>query len=856
VRALTKALRFTDWPVRRKLAALLVAASLLPLGISAVLDIRAARAGLHANAAGLLAAHADHLQEQLDAFHRGYELSATKLAQTPALIAVAAALDSRSDAAAAVREIIGAHVAIDLDLRGIGVVGPDGRVIVATEPRIEGGVVARDYVQQALTGTSVISEVHVGEPELDATPMIAYVAPVSDGTGPRGVVVLWVRAKALWDLVGGSNDLVGPGSFAAMYDSYGIRIAHAYDDEIVFHPGGALAPEDKATLIAARRFGDHTVTLLEDLRPFPEAFARARAASVDPALFRGFAPVNQQWNYGVARRLATVPWTIFYLLPESLLDDQIAAVTSSKVILACVIMLVAFVVGLGLAAVILRPVVSLSSATTVIADGDLSVRVAPIGGDEIGRLCESFNVMAERLERDDSALRRTRDELEDRVAERTAELVRASITEARAREALEASTARLEILSRTAHELAAASGDTEVVLELAARRLGEVIGEACVLRLISEDGAWLETSRNFYHPDPEKRALGRELMGSIRQQVGDGPGGRVAATGEALLIPVITVEQVLAMGATAFRPLIERLGVSSLLTLPLRSRDRTIGVVNLVRSAGSTPYTIDDQRFAQDVADRAGLAIDNAVLVETLERRVEARTAALEAANQELEAFSYSVSHDLRAPLRAIDGFGHALVTEYGGQLAGEGQRYLERIRAATQRMGALIDDLLNLARITRQQMRRTSVDLTAIAGQVAAELRRRDPERATQIHVAAAVIGRGDARLLTIVLENLIGNAWKFTTKHAAAEIWFGAQQRDGRTVYHVRDSGAGFDMHHADKLFVPFQRLHGTSDYEGTGIGLATVQRIITRHGGQIWAEAEVDRGATFFFTLGDLR
>jgi signal transduction histidine kinase len=850
------ALRFTDWPVRRKLAALLVAASLLPLGISAVLDIRAARARLHVNAAELLAAHADHLRGQLDAFHRGYELSATKLAQIPALITLARTPDAGTDAAAAVREILGAHVAIDLDVRAIGMVGRDGRVIVATEPRLEGVVIERDYVRAALRGASAISDIHVAEPELEGLPVIAYAAPVSDGTGPSAVVVMWTRGDALREVVRASNDLVGPGSFAVVLDSYGIRIAHAYDDEVVFRPAGELASVQVEALIAARRFGAGTQALLQDVRPFSELFARARAASPDPALFRGFSPVNKEWNHGIARRLSGVPWTVFYLLPERLLDDQLATMTTSKVILACVIMLVAFAGGLVLAAVILRPVVSLSAATSVIADGDLSARVDRVGSDELGRLCESFNAMAERLERDDSALRRTRDELEERVAERTAELVKASITEARARAALEASTARLEILSRTSHELAAASGDARAVLELAARRLGEAIGEACAIRLISEDGLWLETSRNFYHPDPEKRAFGREMLGSVRQRIGEGPGGLVAASGEALMIPEISLEQIMAMGATAFRPLIERLGVCSLLTLPLRSRDRTIGVVNLVRSTPGNPYTIDDQRFAQDVADRAGLAIDNAVLVETLERRVEARTAALEAANQELEAFSYSVSHDLRAPLRAIDGFGHALVTEYGEQLAGEGKRYLERIRAGTQRMGALIDDLLNLARITRQQMRRTAVDLTAIAGQVAAELRRREPERTTPVHVAPEVAGHGDARLLTIMLENLIGNAWKFTTKHEAAEIWFGAQQRDGRTVYYVRDTGAGFDMKHADKLFVPFHRLHGAHDYEGTGIGLATVQRIITRHGGQIWAEAEIDRGATFWFTLGDRR
>jgi signal transduction histidine kinase len=852
--ALRKALRFADWTVRRKLVALLVAASLLPLGVAAMLDIRTARAGLRANAAGLLAVHAEHLRDELDGLHRGYLMSATKLARQPAVVELVGA-PGVAAAAAAVRDILGVHVGIEPELRAIGVLDRGGTVVVATEPRMEGHVLAEhDYVRQGLGGNSLASDVHVAERELDTASVIACVAPVFDSGGPAGLVVLWVHASAMRNLVRSSNELVGSGSFSVVFDALGIRVAHSSSDDLVFHPGGALDPALRAQLVAAQRFGADTERLLDDVREFREPFARARAPDDDQSLFRDIAAINREWNYGVARRMQTTRWTVFYLLPVRVLDDQIATMTRSKLALAGVIMLIAFAVGLALAGAILRPVVSLSAATSVIAAGDLSARVPLVGGDELGRLCESFNAMAERIERDAAALRRSRDELEERVTDRTVELVHASITEAKAREELEASTARLEILSRTAHELTVAAGDPDAVLALAARRLSEAIGEGCAIRLISDDGEWLEPSPHFYHSDDEGRAFGRELLGSVRQRLGDGIGGRVAVSGEALRIPAITIEQLAAMGAVQFRPLVEKLGVSSVLTLPLRSRDRTIGVVNLVRSGSSNPYTIDDERFAQDVADRAGLAIDNAVLVATLERRVEARTAALEAANRELEAFSYSVSHDLRAPLRAIDGFSYALLSEYGERLDPEGQHFLERIRAGTQRMGALIDDLLNLARITRQQMRRAPIDLSTLAGQVMAELRRRDPARTTPVHIAVDIAGHGDARLLTIVLENLLGNAWKFTAKHAAAEIWFGEQQRDGRLVYYVRDSGAGFDMKHAEKLFAPFQRLHNPADYDGTGVGLATVQRIVIRHGGRIWAEAEVDRGATFFFTVGD--
>lgn len=241
-------------------------------------------------------------------------------------------------------------------------------------------------------------------------------------------------------------------------------------------------------------------------------------------------------------------------------------------------------------------------------------------------------------------------------------------------------------------------------------------------------------------------------------------------------------------------------------------------------------------------------------LNDELEDRVGLRTAELKHAISELESFSYSVSHDLRTPLRAIDGFSNILQELHAGSLDADGRHYLDRITSCARRMGELIDDLLNLARLTQAEMVPTRVDLTEASGLVVADLKKTDPERPVEVRIAEGMAATGDARLLRIVLENLIGNAWKFTERRPDPRIEIGAGlAAEGNTVYFVRDNGAGFDMAYSQKLFGAFQRLHRESEFEGTGIGLATVARIIHRHGGRIWADSRPDQGATFSFTLG---
>jgi len=255
-----------------------------------------------------------------------------------------------------------------------------------------------------------------------------------------------------------------------------------------------------------------------------------------------------------------------------------------------------------------------------------------------------------------------------------------------------------------------------------------------------------------------------------------------------------------------------------------------------------------------EMADRIQKAEDRAwQLAQEMEEHVEERTAQLEAANKEMESFAYSVSHDLRAPLRSIDGFSKALYDDYLDKFDAEGRDHLKRVRRATERMGQLIDDMLKLSRMTRGEMLIERTDLSALAREVFRNLQASDPGRTVRGKVQEDVFGAGDRKMLRTVLENLLGNAWKYTSKQAQARIMFGAAGTGDSFAYFVKDNGAGFDMAYVQKLFAPFQRLHSESEFPGTGIGLATVQRIIHRHGGKVWAEGEVGKGATFYFTLG---
>ncbi|HED19324.1 MAG TPA: HAMP domain-containing protein [Gammaproteobacteria bacterium] len=302
------------------------------------------------------------------------------------------------------------------------------------------------------------------------------------------------------------------------------------------------------------------------------------------------------------------------------------------------------------------------------------------------------------------------------------------------------------------------------------------------------------------------------------------------------------------------------LGFGYLLTYRLQK------VVQTANQVAQGDYSVRTHLRGRDEVAQVGAAFDTMADViaeeqrqlahanQSLEQRVKERTRELEDANHEYESFAYAISHDLRAPLRSVNGFSQALVDDYSDKLDDTARNFLDRIRNSALRMAQLIDDLLTLSRVNRAEISSTRFDISKTCHEVVEELRAEEPSREINIDIQAEMIVQGDPHLIKDALTNLISNAWKFTCKTPNASIHFHSDRKDGDTVYIIEDNGAGFDMDYADKLFTPFQRLHHERDFPGTGIGLSTVQRIIYRHGGKIWTEGRVDQGATFYFTLGD--
>jgi signal transduction histidine kinase len=424
----------------------------------------------------------------------------------------------------------------------------------------------------------------------------------------------------------------------------------------------------------------------------------------------------------------------------------------------------------------------------------------------------------------------------------TAVFVIRDVTEKVRAEAVEKERARhLRTLVRAGLALTSSPDIEQILPEVVTAATRVVDGRSAVLRLVSDEGR-LEIRA--------AHGMSAEYATKAAIDVAKSP-----VAGRALVsVQIVAVEDLALRPDIPLQQVLLEEGVRAMLTVPIATHGRGLGVFTVHKGV---PYRFTDDEISAVtlLAEQTATALELARLFRESEARealLAKQACELEAVNRELETFSYSVAHDLRAPLRGIDGFSQALLEDHGDRLDASGKDALQRVRAASQRMAQLIDDLLKLSRVTRSELHREPVDLSALARTIVADLQKAQPDREVIVVIAEGLAANGDPRLLRAVLENLLANAWKFTAKQPRARIEFGMTRHDGGRAYFVRDDGAGFDMAYADKLFGAFQRLHASSDFPGTGIGLATVQRIVHRHGGRVWAEGAVGRGATFYFTL----
>jgi PAS domain S-box-containing protein len=454
-----------------------------------------------------------------------------------------------------------------------------------------------------------------------------------------------------------------------------------------------------------------------------------------------------------------------------------------------------------LGGLVTEPVLRLAGAVQLVSmKRDYSIRVERGGQDEMGHLIEGFNDMLSQIQARDAALASARDDLEKRVEERTRELQ----TEVGERRAAEKALKEKDIRLTEAQEIAR-MGSWEWVLSTSKISWSDEIYVIFGL-LPQKFGGELADFINTAHPD-DRTVFKEALETSCRKR-------EPLTVDYRIIRPDGSVRFLHARG----KPILDDAG-------------RPVRVVG----------TLQDVTERKD-ADRA---------IQELNLELQGRMAELAAANKELEGFSYSVSHDLRAPLRSIDGYSRMLIEDYSDRVDGEGRRYLKVITDNTKKMGQLIDDLLAFSRMGRASLEASSIDMEGLASQVFSELREQYPERMFELRLDPLPPGRGDPSMFRQVFINLISNAIKYSRGRNPAVIAIGARVDSAETVYYVRDNGVGFEMQYAHKLFGVFQRLHSAHEFEGTGVGLALVQRIVQRHGGRVWAEGKVGEGATFYFT-----
>ncbi len=856
-----KFFRVTDWPLRLKIGALLVLTSLLPLVVSGFLDVRENRRHLLKSTENLLAARGDQLVRELDTFHRGFQRSANRSALLPVVVRVAQVAPLNWDRLMPeVLATLETHPASDARIRGAAILDLSGRVIAATESKLLGRDLSNHrFVRDALHGRAVISDVYLETFE-DSMPTIAYLAPIrgADGRNLTALFAVWVRATALWDVMKTSNALAGPGSFAVLFDEVGIRIAHTYSDDIVFHPGGALDPAIVNEWVAESRLGPRTRALLEAVQPFPEQFERSRSPSPDTRVFRGYAPANKTWCYGVARRFETVPWTVFYMLPEESVIAEIHRRTEARVLLVAAITLIALAAGAGLAALILRSIRALSLATQGIAAGNLGARVSAGPEDELGRLGSSFNAMAERIEAQARDLERARDGLERRVQERTAELVQTArnleievVERKRVQSKLGAQLQRLHLLHQITRAISERL-DLKSIFQVAVRSVeGDLPVDFCCLCLYDAPDRALIVSAVAVRSEQlaESLALPEQSRVAI-----DANGLARCLAGE------LVYEPDLGKVPFQFPQRLSGSGLRSMVVAPLAAESQVFGVVVAARTAGHA-FESGECEFLKQLSEHVALATHQAQLYGALEGAYEDLRKSQQAVLQQerlraLGQMASGIAHDINNAIMPVAVYTELLL-EHEPNLSARAREFLQTIKYSVADVSHTLGRMREFYRQRDEpELEQAPLDLGPLVRQVMDLSRARWSDMPQQRGVVVKLVPElapdlpnvmGAASEIREALINLVFNA--VDAMPAGGILSLRTGREENRVFVEVADTGVGMSEETRRRCMEPFFTTKGE---RGTGLGLAMVYGVAKRHDADVGIESAVGVGTKVRLTF----
>ncbi|CAN5614612.1 hypothetical protein BH11PSE7_BH11PSE7_18680 [soil metagenome] len=866
-----KVLEFKDWSLRAELAALLVAASVVPLCISGYLDIRETREQLITGKQNELAARAEQIVSEFDSIHGAYQRAIDSVARLPDVVAYC------DNPAAVPREtsehllrVLAAYPASDPYLRGAGIITTDGRMALATDKQLMGtDLSSRASIKSALAGKSVISGIYVSGESTGSQPSVSYIAPVHNGQGDITCAVgLWVHADAFWKELRAANNLAGPGSYAVIFDASGVRIGYTTEQEHVFHPGGPVEPAKRAELLAENRFGPKTAALVDDVRPFPEQFMRARAPTMDPSVFSGLSPVNKLVNYGVGRRLKSVPWTVFYMAPESELEQQITAATSQRALFALGIIVLAGLLGMLLSRGILRSVRVLTQATTALAGGDRSVRVEVGAKDELGQLAGSFNSMAAHIQAQATELQAANTDLEQRVQARTLES-----TETTQRLADEVGRYKVSEARQLAHlerlkqldQIATAIGERQDLQSIYQVAIGSVeasmnLDFACIC---SHDAA--SQMLTLVHMGQRSHTLSERLglMEETRIAI-DENGLARCVRGQLVYEPDITTS------AFPFPSRMAQGGLRSMVLAPLSFEGRVFGLLVAARGPADA-FSSGDCEFLRQLSSHVALAAHQAQLYDTLRKAYDDLHRSQQAALQQerlsaLGQMASGIAHDINNAISPVALYTETLLEREPG-LSERARSYLEIISRAIDDVAATVSRMREFSRQREAQVLLLPLDLNAMVRQVIDLTHARWSDMAQERGVAIELrseLAPGLPKVMGIeseireALTNLVFNAVDAMPQGGTLKLRTfvagpgptgpGGRQR---VVLEVGDTGQGMSEETRRRCFEPFFTTKGE---RGTGLGLAMVYGMAQRHDATITLESAPGAGtvARLEFTL----